>query len=112
MSSDGFSAAFDALASASSALEKLDAGCCEPGRSPRMKALSETLGSVRFGVERSQTAHSAMDATIEALEDAGAQIGHLQIGCCAPSRLPLYAQILENLTTVQLVLNRARGAGH
>lgn len=35
------------------------------------------------------------------LESAGGQIGTLQVTCCAPSRLPLYARMLDDLTKVQ-----------
>ncbi len=46
------------------------------------------------------------------LEDAGAQVGRLQVGCCAPNRIPLYARVLEGLTTAQLAVNQALGEGH
>ncbi len=50
------------------------------------------LGSARDGDGSS---------VIATLEDAGAQIGSLQVTCCAPSRLPLYARMLEDLTSAQ-----------
>ena len=47
---------------------------------------------------------SASDAValVELLEDAGAQVGRLQVGCCALARLPLYAELLEALTRARL----------
>jgi hypothetical protein len=109
---DHFAAAFEALDDADAALRKLDLQCCEPGRSPRMKALGETLAAARAGVDAAQDDGDAIDVTIGHLEDAGAQLGHLQIGCCTEKRMPLYARMLEDLTTIQLNLNRVRGAGH
>ncbi len=49
---------------------------------------------------------------LELLEVGGAQVGALQIGCCAPGRLPLYERMLERLTRIQLDLNRSLGRGH
>ena len=46
------------------------------------------------------------------LEEAGAQIGRLQVTCCTPKRLPLYTRILTGLTTIHLTLDQARGAAH
>jgi len=104
--------AFDALDDCEAALSKLDAGCCEPGRSPRMRALLHTLTEARAGLLRMDDDPAAADVALVHLEDAGAQVGRLQVGCCTPDRLPLYAGLLEGLTTVQLTLNRVRGRGH
>ena len=103
--------ALDALADSEKALLKLDLQCCEPGRSPRMHALGETLQAARRGLDEITRGADAGE-TLTHLEDAGAQLGSLQVGCCAPGRLPLYARMLENLTTAQLAINRAIGAGH
>jgi len=104
--------AFDALDSCEAALAELDARCCEPGRSPSMKALAETLTVARRGLDQDAGNQAIADAVIAQLEDAGAQVGRLQVGCCAPGRLPLYADLLEGLTTAQLTINSAAGRGH
>ena len=101
-----------ALDDAEDALRTLDAACCDPGRSPRMKRLADTLIQARGGLEHAVSDPSTAEAAITQLEEAGSQIGSLQVGCCAPNRLPLYARMLEDLTTAQLSLNRALGTGH
>ena len=55
---------------------------------------------------------SSTGIVLATLEDAGAQVGRLQVGCCAPNRIPLYARILEGLTTAQLAVNKALGQAH
>ncbi|HSR15006.1 MAG TPA: hypothetical protein VLL51_04600, partial [Gemmatimonadales bacterium] len=44
---DALQPAFAALDRCREALSELDAKCCEPGRSPSMKALGETLTRAR-----------------------------------------------------------------
>jgi hypothetical protein len=107
-------AARNAIDDCEVALEDLEARCCRPERSPRMKALAETIAAVRSGLEDVGNGdhHGAVDATITHIEDAGAQIGWLQVGCCAPNRLPLYHTLLEGLTTTQRSIKKAAGAGH
>ncbi|HSR44368.1 MAG TPA: hypothetical protein VLT15_03940 [Acidimicrobiia bacterium] len=104
-----FDAAVKALDDCDAALGKLDKLCCEPGRSPSMKALARTLAAARAGLD---DPGADMDGTLAHLEDAGAQVGRLQVGCCTPVRLPLYATFLEGLTTAQLAINRSMGLGH
>ncbi|GMQ94749.1 MAG: hypothetical protein BMS9Abin12_2255 [Acidimicrobiia bacterium] len=79
-----------------------------------MKALGDTIASARSGLDAVGEGdhHDAVDATIAHLEDAGAQIGWLQVGCCAPNRLPLYHTLLESLTTTQRSVKDAADAGH
>ena len=97
---------------ARAALDELDSRCCEPGRSPRMADLARTLDNIDSAIERTVTESADAEAIIAELEAAGAQIGSLQVGCCAPDRLPLYAEILQQLTEVQLAINRSLGRGH
>ncbi len=100
-----------ALNKCDSALQKLEASCCEPDRSPRMASLAETLDSARLSLSHivdDDTARLAIDL----LENAGAQIGQLQIGCCALDRMPLYAEMLVELTKAQRVLTKTRGLSH
>jgi hypothetical protein len=104
--------AFKALDDCEDALRQLDATCCEPGRSPRMKALAETLAEARSGLDGLGHDPVVAEEALHHLEDAGAQIGRLQVTCCAPSRMPLYARQLESLTTAQRTINGALGRGH
>ena len=60
-----------------------------------MAALRETIVSAK-------AADVSPEQFAELLEDAGSQVGSLQVGCCAPGRLPLYADVLEALTRARL----------
>jgi hypothetical protein len=104
--------AAEALADFEAALAKLDAGCCDPGRSPRMKALAAALVAVRGEISRVEADPALTPAAIVTLEEIGGQIGRLQVGCCTEKRMPLYARMLEDLTDAQLAINRAVGTGH
>jgi hypothetical protein len=102
--------ALEALMEAERLVTRLEKMCCEPGRSPAMKRLAETLAGARLTIESSQ---SNLDLKVlDALEDAGAQLGRLQVGCCAPARMPLYAGALDKLTEIQLSVNRDAGTAH
>jgi hypothetical protein len=105
---EALSPAFDALDDGVVALAKLDTTCCVPGRSPRMEELGETIAAARTALEAYRDGGDP-DTVTATLEDAGGQVGRLQIGCCAENRLPLYSRILTDLTTVQLTLDRSRG---
>lgn len=102
------SPALAALERCTEAAVTLDARCCEPGRSPRLAALRGTLAQAMAMVESGGPA----SATLDLLEDAGARVGRLQVGCCAPDRLPLYARILDDLTTAGRCVSGAAGLGH
>ncbi len=104
--------ALSALDNCDEVLRKLELRCCEPGRSPSMKRLGETLSDARADVASVKAEPETATTAIEHLEDAGAQVGRLQVGCCAPNRLPLYVELLEGLTTAQLEVNRSLGEGH
>ena len=98
-------------------LLRLSKMCCEPGRSPRLQAVADELTEIRSYLEdladRSpddQRRHA--DQAILRLESAGAALGRLQIGCCAPARMPLYAETLVNLTDIQLAINASVGRSH
>lgn len=93
--------AFDALAAADHALEELDAQCCVPERSPRMAALAESLASIRKDLDDVDGEGFDVENLVLNLEDAGAGIGRLQIDCCAPGRMPLYAEMLTSLNKIQ-----------
>ena len=72
-----------------------------------MAALAEKLAQVRTNL----TDVTAGDVVAH-LEDAGAQVGRLQVGCCAPNRLKYYTQILKDLTAIQLDVSAALDRDH
>ena len=102
----------NALDECDAAIEKLDALCCEPGRSPRIAALANAIHEARSSTEALDGTVGSAEATIAVLEKAGAQTGALQVGCCASGRLPLYERVLANLTTAQQRINESVGRGH
>lgn len=101
-----------ALDDADQTVRRLHAACCEPGRSPAMEKLAAGLVLARERLQAVTADPGAADDLIAGLEEAGAQVGRLQIGCCAPGRLPLYARLLEDMTKVQLNVNRHLGRDH
>ena len=109
---DSMTRAVKALDQADAALSKLDAGCCEPGRSPRISELGNTLATARSMLAAVSDDSDAVDELVAKLEDAGSQIGSLQVGCCAPSCMPLYGDMLTGLMTVQRSVNQTVGRGH
>lgn len=88
-----------ALERAESTLVDLERRCCDVGRSPRLAALATRLTEIRQAASRPDGAER--EAVSELLQEAGAMVGALQVGCCAPNRLPLYATLLEQLNVVQ-----------
>lgn len=104
---DRFAPALAALDAAGSILERLEAGCCIPEqRSPRMQALAGTIDGVRSALG------DRVDLAPALLEDAGAQVGSLQIACCAPKRIPLYAEMLQRLTEARMAVDAVTGGMH
>ncbi len=91
-----------AIADSAAIVQRLHATCCEPGRSPRMERLTETLtllgGSLAEG--------GPVDDTMSALADAGAQVGWLQVACCSEKRMPLYEEIQQHLARVYRALQQ------
>ena len=109
---DPLTAVRTALDDCGVAIEKLDALCCEPGRSPRIAALADAIGEARSSTAELDGTVGTAEATIALLEEAGGQTGVLQVGCCAPGRLPLYERVLANLMTAQRSINETVGRGH
>ncbi len=109
---DSLAPAYAALDDCDAALDKLDKTCCIPERSPRMAALAESLESARRQLGEAVADPATADATFARLEDAGAQVGSLQVSCCAPSRMPQYERLLDGLNVVQRTLASALGEGH
>lgn len=93
------------------ALDDLDANCCVPRRSPRMKALGETLAVARASIENPDD-KTTVEAAIAVMEDAGAQVGRLQVTCCAPSRMKLYSEFLAGLTKAQIHVKQSLNLEH
>jgi hypothetical protein len=106
MSPDGLDTALIALDAADAAVEELHEGCCQPLRSPRIEALAATLARAREGATAIGDDGRQAIAVIDILEDAGAQLGHLQVACCTPARMKLYADTLASLSRVQRTLTR------
>jgi hypothetical protein len=106
MSPDGLAAAFVALDAADSAVVELHEGCCQPLRSPRIEALAATLARARAALGAIDGDGRRAIRVIDVLEDAGAQLGHLQVACCTPARMKLYSDTLASLSRVQRTLTR------
>lgn len=102
----------DALDDCDAALIRLNKTCCDPGRSPQMIELAETLGEARRQLDEVPSNPAWARQAIAHLESAGAQVGRLQVGCCAPARMPIYVKILAALTEAQLRLNASLSLGH
>jgi hypothetical protein len=100
MAADSLAVTRRALADCDAVVDRLHKICCEPDRSPRMLAIKETIASVRAELDASS------------LMDIGAQIGYLQVGCCAPARMPLYADALNYLSVAQLNIDKPAGMTH
>jgi hypothetical protein len=101
-----------ALSDCGVALVKLEKTCCIPDRSPCIEEIGETLRNAATTLNAAVDEPSTLGILVATLEDAGAQVGRLQVGCCAPNRMSLYARVLEGLTTAQLAVNHALGKGH
>ena len=93
-------------------IDRLHKMCCEPDRSPRMLALKESIASATTDLGAVQADPAALDRAITTLVDIGGELGRLQVECCAPARMPLYADALEHLTEVQLKINESVGQAH
>lgn len=105
------SSVYGALDKADETVRQLHAGCCELLRASRIEAVAATLESARSSLERIGDNNGGGATVITILEDAGAQLGRLQIGCCAPGRTQLYASALESLTEAQLGVSRSLASG-
>ncbi|MDX1469427.1 MAG: hypothetical protein R3258_08795 [Acidimicrobiia bacterium] len=90
-------------------LTELHDNCCVPNRSPRMEALQQTLDRVRADIGKLDTDPQAHDRILGELKGAGAVIGELQIECCAPARMPLYAELLAGLSRTQRMVAGSQG---
>lgn len=111
VTNDKLDSAYQSLDQADETVRQLHDACCQPNRSPRMEALAATLQSARSELARIEENHEAGEAALRILENAGSQLGWLQVGCCAPGRMSLYAQTLESLSKAQRIITRALDSG-
>jgi hypothetical protein len=104
--------AFSALDDCDATIEELARLCCVPGRGKSLESLGRRLQRLRAALADVGDDPAAADTVLDRLEDIGADIGRLQIGCCAENRMPLYSDLLQGLTAVQLTMNESVGRGH
>jgi hypothetical protein len=81
--------------------------CCDPERSPLLAAIEDSLVEIRCSLDSVDS--ESLDRALRRIEEIGGVIGRLQVGCCAPPRLPLYAEALSHLNMIQLEVDRERG---
>ena len=101
-----FTQAFESLEIADEAVRELHENCCQPLKSPRMETLTSTLAAARTQLADASHDADVAKEVVAILQDAGAQLGYLQVDCCAPARMKLYATALENLSQIQRLLKR------
>lgn len=99
------------LEGANATLEELESKCCQPLRSPRMAALDDTLTEIGRLLP-SASDRAAAESLVSKLDDAGSQLGGLQVTCCAPARMPLYTNMLTDLMKLQRWVKRQADLGH
>lgn len=107
-----FQDAGEFLTKCADAMDELEARCCAPRRSPQMERLRRTLAQVDAHLALAHDSQEASAATVEAIAEAGEQLGRLQVTCCAPGRMPLYEGILNHLMQVQRIVKRHAKLAH
>ena len=93
-------------------LTKLEKLCCRPERSPAMQTIADDLAVADSLFASFAGDERGADEIVTRLEKAGARIGELQVGCCAPARMPLYGDLLTSLMALQRTANARVGRGH
>jgi hypothetical protein len=81
--------ALEALDECEKVVSRLEKMRCALGRSPQMKQLAGTLAVARAEIAEPRGDGIDVDSVVRVLESAGSQLGRLQVGCCAPARMPL-----------------------
>jgi hypothetical protein len=84
--------------------------CCDPGRSPRLAAIEDSLLAIRRDLDLGDP--RSLDRALRRVQEVGGVLGSLQVACCAPPRMPLYAEVLVQLNTIQLEVNAALERSH
>jgi hypothetical protein len=72
-----------------------------------MAAIEDSLVAIRGDLD--SFVSESLDRALRRVEEVGGVIGRLQVGCCAPLRMPLYAEALSHLNTIQLEVDRELG---
>jgi hypothetical protein len=107
-----FAASLAELERAAEVVAELHAGCCEPLRSPRMETLVATLRRAFGSLGELDDDSDAAGRVVALLEDAGAQLGYLQVACCTPARTKLYGEALDRLGKTQRLIKRTLDLDH
>lgn len=107
-----FAAGIAELQRARELADELHAGCCQPLRSPRMEALSATLQTAHAALSELERDPAGAEHVVTLLEDAGAQLGYLQVACCTPARTKLYSESLRCLGRTQRLIKRSLDIEH
>ena len=103
---------FDAtLGDIAKATKRLHLMCCEAERSPRFASIRERLDAIQSDLSTSPD-DEIIERSLEAIQEIGAEIGRLQVACCAKARMPLYDTVLRSFNDIHTELNRIRGTGH
>jgi hypothetical protein len=71
-----------------------------------MERLAATLTEIGAAMYRAGEDPTAAAQAASLIEEAGAQVGWLQVACCSEKRLPMYTTILANLTAAHMVLDQ------
>lgn len=77
-----------------------------------MEALSATLRRAHEALAELDEDTDAGGRVVALLEDAGAQLGYLQVACCSPARIKLYTEALEGLGKTQRLISRTLDLDH
>jgi len=77
-----------------------------------MEGLAATLASARRTLDDVDDDPITAGTVIGMLEDAGAQLGRLQVACCAPDRMKLYSSTLDDLGKIQRLITRSFARDH
>ncbi len=87
------------LAECAKVVTRLHKMCCDPERSPRMAEIEASLSAIALDIDDGDP--EALGRAIARLEEVGSRIGSLQVACCAPQRMPLYAEALRHLNVIR-----------
>lgn len=77
-----------------------------------MEHLQRTIDAARSQLGQIGDDAKAALQVVDILHDAGAQLGYLQVACCAPARMKLYATTLESLSKTQRLITRTFDLEH
>ncbi len=77
-----------------------------------MDNLEDTLRQAHVALAKLDGEPGSAKRVIEILEDAGGQLGYLQVACCSPARIRLYTEALGRLGTVQRLITRTHDLEH